>query len=414
MIQSLIGLLALPFLAWLLSEARHRFDWRIVAAGLAMQIALALVFLHLSWMQQAFLGLNRLVLALDQATGVGTRFVFGYLGGGDAPFTVSDSSASFILAFRALPMVLVVSALSALLFHWRILPLIVRGFAWLLRRTLGVGGALGLGAAANIFVGMVESPLLIRPYLARMTRSELFALMTLGMATIAGTVLALYAAILTPILADALGHLLAASILSAPAAIVIARIMVPETAVATDAELDPGAPDAAQGAMDAVTRGTLDGLRLLAHIIALLIVLVALVSLANQLLGALPEVAGTPLTLQRMLGWLMAPLAWLIGIPWAEAHTAGALFGTKTILNELLAYLQMAQLPPEALSERSRLILTYALCGFANFGSLGIMLGGLLAMAPERRAELIELGLRSIIAGTLATSMTGAIVGLVG
>jgi CNT family concentrative nucleoside transporter len=235
--------------------------------------------------------------------------------------------------------------------------------------------------------------------------------MTCGMATIAGTVMVLYASILGPVVEDAMGHILTASLISAPAALMVAGILVPHPAhehpdERTEIRHDYG------GTMDAITRGTLDAIPLFLNIIAMLVVLVALVTIANQLLGLLPDAAGEPLTLQRLLGWVMAPVVWLIGIPWAEAQTAGALMGVKTILNELLAYLELTGLPEEALSERSRLIMTYALCGFANFGSLGIMIGGLGAMAPERRREIVALGMKSILAGTLATLMTGAVVGM--
>ncbi len=410
-LQAIPGLLCLVALAWAFSENRSAVRLGAVAAGIGLQFALALLLLKLPLFRELFSLLNGAVLALEQATRDGTSFVFGYLGGADLPFTETYPGGSFVLAFRVLPLVLVVSALSSLLFHWRVLPLLVRGFAWALRRSLGVGGALGLGTAANVFVGMVEAPLVIRPYLAAMSRGELFAVMTAGMSTIAGTVMVLYAGFLEGVVPDAMGHILTASLISAPAAITLARVMVPESGGSTEADL--GAVQAASGAMDAVTRGTLDGLKLMLNIVAMLIVLVALVSLANQLLGLLPPLAGAELTLQRLLGWLMSPLVWLLGIPWAEAQTAGMLMGTKTVLNELLAYLQLAKLPASALSEHSRLIMIYALCGFANFGSLGIMLGGLGAMVPERRAEIVGLGMKSIVAGTLATCMTGAVVGLI-
>ncbi len=409
--QGVVGLAAILGLAWLMSEDRRGVRPGLVAAALALQFLLALVMLKLPPAREAFVVLNDVIGALQEATRAGTAFVFGYLGGGDLPFPESGPGSSYILAFRALPLVLVLSALSALLFHWGVLQWVVRGFAWVLRRSLGIGGALGLGAAANIFVGMVEAPLLIRPYLLRMERGELFALMTCGMATVAGTVLALSAGILGPVLPNALGHLLTASLISAPAAIAAAHLMVPAPAAGVAGEAV--APPPAANAMDALTRGTLDGLRLLAYIVAMLVVFVALVSLVNQVLGLLPAVAGAPLSLERVFGWVLAPLAWSIGIPWAEAATAGSLLGTKVVLNEVLAYLRLAEMGPDALGERSRLILTYALCGFANFGSLGIMLGGLTAMAPERRPELVALGLRSVLAGLLATAMTGAVVGLV-
>ncbi|MEW8702074.1 MAG: nucleoside transporter C-terminal domain-containing protein [Candidatus Thiodiazotropha sp.] len=410
-LQGVSGLVLIPLLAWLISENRRAFNWRVPAAGLALQLILALLLLKLSLFQALFIQLNHALLMVQQATEAGTSFVFGYLGGAESPFLESNSGSSFILAFRALPLVLVISALSALLFYWRVLQRVVEFFSWLLRRSLGISGALGLGAAANVFVGMVESPLLIRPYLSRLTRSELFSLMTLGMATIAGTVLVLYASLLEGVVANPVGHLLTASLISAPAAIMISRLMIPETQPGTAGELTD--IQSVNSSMEAITNGTLEGLKLLANIVALLLVLVALVSLLNQLLGLLPDIHDEPLSLQRLLGWLMAPLAWIMGIPWSEAVTAGSLLGTKTVLNELLAYLELARLPGEALGERSRLILTYALCGFANFGSLGIMLGGLGAMVPERRVEIVALGMKSIIAGTLATLLTGTVAGLV-
>jgi len=409
-LQGVVGLILILAIAWASSEQRRRFDWRMVVSGLLLQFLLALLLLKVDWFRGLFLACNDLALALDRATAAGTSLVFGYLGGAPLPFTESYPGAAFVLALRALPLVLVVSALSALLFHWRVLPLVVRGFAQLLQRTLRVGGAVGFGAAANIFVGMIEAPLLIRPYLARLSRGELFAIMTCGMSTIAGTVLVLYARILQPVLPGALAHILTASLISAPAALLVARIMVPEDADHREPVTIP--PRLDHGSMDAIVRGTGEGVQLLLQIVAMLIVLVALVSLCNQALALLPAVDGTPLSLQRLLGWLLAPVAWSIGVPWSEAVTAGSLLGTKTVLNELLAYLDLAALPEGSLSLRSRLIMTYALCGFANFGSLGIMLGGMNAMVPERRTEIVALGMRSILAGTLATCMTGAVVGL--
>jgi len=275
---------------------------------------------------------------------------------------------------------------------------------------MGIGGAVGLSAAANIFVGMVEAPLVVRPYLKTLSRGELFIVMSCGMAGIAGTVMVLYAAILAPVLPDAMGNILSASIISIPAAILVAAIMVPPRGAPTSGALVP--PQPASSSMDAITRGTLDGLALLLSVAAMLVVLIALVTLVNLSLGLLPDAGGAALTLQRLLGWLMAPLVWLAGIPWHEASTAGALMGTKTALNEFIAYVELANLPAEALAPRSRLIMTYCLCGFANFGSLGILIGGLATMVPERREEIVALGLRSIVSGTLATLMTGAVVGM--
>ena len=410
-VQSGFGYLLLIALAWSLSEGRAHIRVRVVASGVLLQLLLALALLKAPPLKAAFLGLNDLVTGLQAATQAGTSFVFGYLGGGPAPFEVVQPGASFVFAFRALPLILVVCALSALLFYWRILPWVVRALAWALQKTMGTGGAVGLGAAANIFLGMTEAPILIRPYLKDLTRGELFTVMACGMATIAGTMMVLYATILSDVIPGALAHILTASIINVPAAILVAHLLVPDAAAA-----DPVPPalvrSEAKSAMDAVALGTLDGVRLLINVIALLVVLVALVHLTNQMLGLLPDLGGAPISLQRLFGYLFAPIAWLIGIPWAEAETAGALLGTKTVLNEFIAYLDLSALPGEALSERSRLILTYALCGFANFGSLGVLIGGLGTMVPERRAEVAGLGMKSILAGTLATCMTGAVVGM--
>ena len=409
-IQAIFGIFVLTAFAWAISENRRAPFVKTALAGIALQFVLAVFFLKVPIFKDVFFWLNSMVGALMKATQAGTAFVFGYLGGGPLPFAESFPGASFVLAFQALPLILVTSALSAVLFHWRILPLIVRAFAWVLHRTLNVGGAVGVSTAANVFVGQVEAPLFVRPYLASLSRSEMFIVMTGGMASIAGTMMALYASFLADVVPDAIGHLLIASIVSAPAAIMIARLMVPDDGGATGEDMAMATQD--RSTVDAITRGTLEGAELLINVIAMLLVLVALVSLVNMILALLPEIAGAPLTLERTLGWIMAPIVWLIGIPWSEAPTAGALMGTKTILNELLAYLQMRNLPADALSEHSRLIMVYAMCGFANFGSLGIMIGGLSSMVPERRREIAELGLKSIVAGTLATLMTGAIVGI--
>ncbi|WP_018994163.1 MULTISPECIES: NupC/NupG family nucleoside CNT transporter [unclassified Thioalkalivibrio] len=411
-LQAGLGLLVFVAIAWLLSEHKTRFPWREVLAGLALQFGIAVLLLSVPGAQHAFLWLNQVVIALTDATQAGTSFVFGYIGGDDPPFAVDDPANNFILAFQALPLVLVLSALSALLFYWRVLPVLIRGASLVLQRAFGIGGALGVGTASNVFLSMVESPLVIRPYLRQMNRSELFALMSVGMATLAGTMLVLYSTIIGTVLDDALGHLIVASLISLPAALLIATVMIPPTAPSTAGDLLPET-ESATSAMDAITRGTLRGLELLLQIIALLIVVIALVALVNVMLGALPEVAGAALSLERILGWVFAPLAWLMGIPWAEATTAGSLLGVKTILNEMVAFLQMAELGDDALSARSELILIYALSGFANLGSLGILIGGLGALVPERRSEIVSLGIRAIVAGTLATLMTGAVVGIV-
>ena len=410
-IQPVIGLAVLIAAAWCLSGDRRVFPWRLVAAGLAVQFLAAVILIRMPGSQIVFVWINHGVLALQRATEAGTSLVFGFLGGAPLPYEESYPGATFVLAFRSLPLVLVVSALTALLYHWRVLPVIVRGFAWALSRALRIGGAASFATAANIFVGMVESPLLVKPYLERMSRADLFVVMTTGLATIAGTVFVLYSTLLQDILPDAAGHLLTASVLSAPAAVVVARLMIPAEASAARERIEFERRH--DSAMDAIAGGTIDGLRLLGYIIGFVLVLVALVELANIILGLLPDVLGAPLSLQRILGWALAPVAWLIGVPWGDAASAGQLLGSKIVLTEFVAYLEMSQLDPGQLGARSRLILTYAMCGFANFGGLGIMLGGLGALAPSRRKDILDLGIKSLIAGNIATLMTGAVAALV-
>jgi concentrative nucleoside transporter, CNT family len=426
-LQSALGVAAIIALAFIISENRRAVPWRQVVTGLGVTFALALLMLKVPETQIAFDAINRAVDAIAAATKAGTAFVFGYVGGGTLPFDPKTPGSDFILAFQALPVVLVMSVLSSLLFYWRIMPPIVRGFSWALEKTLDVGGAVGLSTAANIFVGQVEAALFIRPYLANLTRSEMFVVMTGGMAGIAGTVFVLYATILANAIPNAAGHIAVCSVLGAPAAIFISLIMVPDpenkhTGGALSGELDGKDGDkrrdfgeveqVASSTMDAIVKGTGAGLELLLNITAMLIVFVALVYLANSILGLLPDFLGAPLTLQRTLGWILAPVCWLMGIPWSQAVTAGGLMGLKTVLNEFVAYLSLAALPQGALDPRSRLIMLYAMCGFANFGSLGIMIAGLSTMCPQKREEVISLGLKSIVSGTLTTCLLGAIVGV--
>ncbi len=411
-LQSALGIFALLAFAWLISEDRQGVVWKQAAVGLVVTFATAIVLLKVPGVTPAFSAINDAVAAIAAASRAGTSFVFGYLGGGQLPYDLKVPGAEFVLALQALPIVLVMSVLTMLLFHWRILPPIVRGFSWALERTLKVGGAVGLSTAANIFLGMVEAPLFIRPYLASLTRSELFIVMTGGMAGIAGTVLVIYATILGPLIPDAPAHFVIASVIGAPAAILISLIMVPEQSDKHTGGARVEVGPVASSTMDAIVKGTAAGLELLLNICAMLIVLVALVHLANAIIGVLPNIAGAPITLQRLLGFVMAPVCWLLGIPWKEAVTAGGLMGMKTILNEFIAYVELSKLPADALDPRSRLIMLYAMCGFANFGSLGIMIAGLSTMAPERRNDVISLGVKSIVSGTLATCLMGAIVGV--
>ena len=413
-IQALFGIGVFVAIAVVLGEQRALPGWRLVVAGLGLQFLFAFAVFNFSFLQQILSLINNGVNAVVNATESGTLFIFGYLGGDplnvDYPFAISEPGATVILAFRILPLILMFTVLSAILWHYRVLPLIIKGFSLVLRKSLKVSGAVGLSSAANIFIGMVESPALIRPYITVLTRSELFVVMSCGMATIAGSVMVFYSIILQGTLDDPLGHIITASVISAPAAIMIALIMVPERSVASSEEVELGVEY--KSLMDAITKGTYDGVRLMVSVGAMLLVLVALVALLNSLFSLIPFPGDDPLTLQRLFGYVFAPLTWLMGIPWSEAQVAGSLMGTKTALNELLAFLALAELPPGSLSEQSTVIMTYALCGFANFGSLGIMIAGLSGMCPERATEIVELAPKSLISGTLATCMTGAIAGL--
>ena len=409
--RPILGIAVLLVLAWAFSENRRGVRLRPVLGGVVLQVALALLLIGFPPARRAMLAVNDAAEALHRATEAGTSFVFGYLAGPPYPFPETVPGGAFILAFQALPLVLTISALATLLFHWGVLQAVMRGFAWVLRRALGVGGALALGAAVHVFVGMVEAPLLVRPWLAGMRRGELFALMTCGMAGIAGTVMVIYASILGPVIPDALGNIISAAIISTPAAIAVAALMIPFDAGRED-EARLVLPDPPAGWLDAVVKGTAQGVPILASIIAVLLVTVAFVTLANMLLGLLPAVGGEAVTLQRLFALPFRPVVWLIGVPWEQAGTAAALMATKTTLNEFVAYLHLAALPGEALSPHSRMILTYAMCGFANFGSVGIMVGGMAAMVPERRDEVAKLGLRSLVSGTIATCTSGAVAGM--
>ena len=407
--QSLLGIVAILSLAWILSENKRAFPFRTVIAGLTLQVGLALLLLKVPVAREALFALNGAVGALTSATRAGTSFVFGYLGGGTPPFAVTSPAGLVNFAFGVLPLVIVISALAALLWHWRILSLIVRAISYVLRKLLGIGGAVGLGSGSMVFLGNIEGMLVIRPYVAKLTRSELFVCFTVGLAVCAGTVFVLYATILNPVLPGALAHILIASSMSLPGAIVIARIMIPGDGTTTGTEAEGDLKY--HSTMDAITHGTEDGLKMYWQIIAMLVVVVALVALANSILGNIPPVWGAPLTLQRIFGWLFAPVVWLYGVPWGEAMTAGSLLGTKTILNELIAYLNLAALPKGALDPRSTLIMVYGMCGFANLSSVGIIIAGMSTLAPGRRDVFVPLVMRALLSGTMASGLTGSIIG---
>ena len=411
LLHSALGLIVFPLLALIFCTTKRHLNVRAWLTVVGVQIGLAILLLKLPWFQFVFAVLNQAVTAIESATQAGTSLVFGYLGGGTAPFEITDGASNFILAFRALPIVIVIGALTALLSYWKILPLVIGGFSRIFAKTLNIGGAVALSGAANIFVGMTEAPLFIRNSLKKLSYSELFMVMTLGMSTVAGTVLVLYATFLGEVIPNAISHILTASIISVPASILMAMLIVPPTGEPTPSEAELAFKY--DGPIDAIAQGGVNAMQMMINIIALLICFVALVHLCNVLLGLLPAIADEPLSLERLLGWIMAPICWLMGIPWSEASTAGSLMGIKTILNELLAFIRLSELPSDALSPRSDLIISYALCGFANFGSLGILIGGLSTLAPERRNEITSLGLLSIVSGTLATCMTASVIGVV-
>jgi CNT family concentrative nucleoside transporter len=408
--QAALGIAVFVALALPFSSDRRAISWRLVGIAIVLQFVICALLLKVPAISGVFGYLTRAVNALSAATLQGTTFLFGYLGGGAAPFEVTNPGGLVTFAFQVLPLVIVMSALSALLWYWRVLPVVVQGIAKVFEKTLGTRGPAGLVATANIFVGQVEAPLLVRPYIATMTRYELLLLMTAGMATIAGSVMVIYAAMLGPLYHDVLGQLLTKSVMSVPASILFAHVLAPER----EADHEAAAPPRIYGStMDALTRGTSDGLNIYLGILAVLLVLITIVALLNGVVGLLPEVAGAPLSLERVAGWVFAPIAWLMGVPWSEAATVGSLVGVKTVLNEFIAYIQLSSMPPEALSERTRLITIYALCGFANFASVGIQIGGIGAMCPERKLDLANLAMPALLAATLGTCMSAAVVGIV-
>ena len=406
--QGIFGVLFLIVFAWLCSERRDQIDVRFLGIGLFAQFSLAFLFFQVPLISDILMSLNFIIAAIEAATLEGTRFLFGYLGGGSEPFKVSEGAYLYLFAFRVLPNVIVFCVLIAVLWYWKILPKVVTGFGFLLRRVFKVSGAVGTSAAATLFLGMVETPMIIRAYLTKLTRSEFFTVMTCGMSTVAGSVMIIYANTLSDIIPGAIGHIVVGSVLNIVGAIYVSRIIVPEDSTPTSSDKfeDLGY----SSTMDAITRGTQDGLKLALNIGGMLLVIISLVALVNGVLGLL-EISGEPLSLQRMLGWLFSPLAWLIGVPWSEAHLAGNLMGSKIVLNEMIAFIELAALGND-LSENSRLVLLYALCGFANFGSLGILIGGLSTLVPERKTDYLSLAPKSLISGNVVTFITASLVGL--
>ena len=411
-IQSFLGIMVFILIAWLFSERKNFVRPKIISLTIITQVILALFFLLVPFSESMFSLFNSGVVQIQKATEFGTSFVFGYLGGAEVPFKVDDISRNYILAFRALPLVIVVSAISSVLFHLGVLQKIIRFIGSCIVRVANIGHASAFGASANIFVGMVEAPLLIKPYLEKLSRSDLFILMTTGMCTVAGTVFALYVTVLENVIPDIAGHLILSSLLSVFSGVMIAQIIIPPTTKELNEE-DFVQHKSHINLMDAITKGTTTGLSICLNIAATLIVMLALVFLINSLLTVFPNFGNEPLSLQKIIGLFFAPLMWFLGMNWSEALIAGELMATKTVFNEFIAFLDLSKIETGLLTDRTKLIIVYALSGFANFGSLGIMVTGLISLAPNRRIEILELGPKSILSGTLATLVTGSVIGLI-
>ena len=407
--RALIGIALIFGIGWLLSERKKEFPWRIVLGAVAIQFGFALLLFGIPPVRDLLFKANFIVEGLQEATRNGTSFVFGYVGDNQAASEIMTGDAPPLFFFQILPVVIVVAALSAILWHWHILRWITKGFAFVFRKGMGLGGATSLAVSANVFMGMTEAPVLIKPYIRGMTRSEIFILMTAGFATIAGSVLVIYTTFLDGVMANPLAQLLTASIIAAPAAVAMALTMIPETTNETERAHEPDFEY--NSTMDAFATGAADGLKIVLNIATMLIAALALLWLVNAGFGALPDVAGEPLSIQRILGWIFAPLMYMIGVPWQEASLSGSLMGIKTVLTEFVAFIELGNVPEDAMDPRTRIITAHAICGFANFGSIGILIGGLNIISPERRETFLELAWKTLIAGTLATCLSGAVVG---
>jgi CNT family concentrative nucleoside transporter len=411
--QSVLGVVLILGVCWALSEARGRFPWHLAIGAVAAQATLVLILFAVPAARAALSGAGMAVDGLSASTQAGVRFVFGFLAGAEGqPYPVTNSGALFILGFRVLPVIVVICALSALLWHWRILKWLIQGFGLVFERAMGLRGAPALATAATIFMGQVEGPIFIRNYLGSLTRSELFLLLTVGMSCVAGSTVVAYATILHGVVPNAAAHVLTASLISAPAGVLLARILVPrDPAAETAQDFDAAGAKTYESSVDALMRGTSDGLQIVLAIGATLIVFVALIAMADALLRLAGPVAGAPLSVERGLGLVFAPLAWIIGVPWREAPAAGQLLGLKLVLTEFTAFIKLAALPASEISPRTRVIMTYALCGFANIASVGINVAGYSILVPERRGEVMAMVWKACAAGFLATCLTAAVVG---
>lgn len=407
--RAFLGIAMIFGIAWGLSENKKAFPWKLVLGAVAIQFGFALILFGVPIIREALFAANIVVDSLISATAYGTAFVFGPTFGTQAGWEELSGQPGPIFAVHLLPLIIVVAALSAILWHWHILRWVTKGFAFVFRKFMGLGGATSLAVSANVFMGMTEAPVLVKPYLKGMSRSEIFILMVAGFATVAGSVLVLYGVFLKDVLPNALGQLLAASLIAAPAAVALALVMVPES---VDEKQRAHEPDFEyESTMDAFATGASDGLKILANIVTMLIAAFALLFLVNAGLGAFPDVFGAPLSIERILGWVFAPIMYMVGVPISEAAQSGSLIGIKTVLTEFVAFLQLAGPAGEGLSPRTSMITAHAICGFANFGSIGILIGGLSIIEPQRRTTFLELAWKTLVAGTLATCLSGAVVG---
>lgn len=411
--QSLLGVAAIIALCWAVSEERRAFPWRLALGAVAAQAVLVVILFGLPAARGVLAGASQAVDGLATSTQTGVKFVFGFLAGADGqPYPVTDPRGLFVFAFRVLPVILVICALSALLWHWRILRWLIRLFGLVFEKSMGLRGAPALATATTVFMGQVEGPIFIRAYLPALSRSELFLLLAVGMSCVSGSTVVAYAAILKGAIPDAAAHVLTASLISAPAGVLLARILVPRpTGGEVPLPVDLARAKTYSSSIDALIRGTTDGLNIMLNVAATLIVFVALIAMVDGLLGLLPSLAGAPISVERILGVVFAPLAWLIGAPWREAGEAGSLLGTKLVLTEFSGFAKLAALPADAISPRTRVLMTYALCGFANIASVGINVAGYGVLVPERRNEVMGMVWKAMTAGFLATCMTAAVVG---
>ena len=409
--RAVVGVFAIAGIAWLLSENKRKFPWKIVLGAIVMQYVFTLLLFGVPVIRAGLAGVNDGIDVLIRATREGTKFVFGPFIGDQVAWEKLVGTPGPIFIFQLLPLIIVIGSLSAILWHWGILKIITRGFAFLFQRTMGMGGPTSLSVAANIFMGQTEAPLLIKPYLKVMTRSELLIVMATGFATIAGSVLVVYVSLLRDTLPSIAAHLITVSIIASPAAVALSMIIVPETEKTSESSTETDFKY--HSTMDAFATGATDGIAIIWNIATMLIAALALVYISNSVLGIIPAawVGGMPLSLDRILGWLFAPFMYMAGVPMEESSKAGSFVGMKTVFTEFYAFIELGKLPLDAMTERTRTLVTYAICGFANFGSMGILIGGLSIMCPERRPDFLSLAWKTLYAGTLATIMSAAVIG---